>query len=214
MRVITLYAYCVFFDIDQNSNCTDDFLSEQTLQSIVQNSLQSDKAPMFDELNDTQSNRLHIIPDMTLTSTGLLTKWTFAAKFNHNIDGEAESSWPELQIWRKSRESGNQYTKISGSSMEPRPTGYLNVFEYDLSEHPVEVKAGDVLGVYQPGLEDAQYTLGFVAAGNSIDAPTNYIVHDVDSSKQNFNIVDKHEERSLLPLVFAQIQGNRNSINK
>ena len=205
--MITFYV----FNTDQNSSCAEGFLSDQTLQTIVQNSLQGDKAPTFDELNNTQSNRLHLIPNsMIITSTGLLTKWTFAAKFNHNVYGEAESSWPELQIWRKPRESVNQYTKISGSSMEPRPTGYLNVFEYDVSEHPIEVKYGDVLGVYQPGLEDAQYTLGFVAAGNNIDAPTNYIVHDVDSSKQNFNIVDKHEERSLLPLVFAQIQGNRN----
>ena len=92
--------------------------------------------------------------------------------------------------------------------MEPRQTtGYLNVYEYDLSEHPIEIKAGDVLGVYQPNSEDAQYTLGFLSEGSSIDIPTKNIMYNVDSSTEDFDIVEEHEELSMLPLVFAQIQG-------
>ena len=166
--------------------------------------------PVFDQLSGTHSSRLHVIPNMMIATSGLLTKWTFAAKFKH--DGE-EGSWPELQIWRKSSESANQYTKIGETSMEPRPvSGYLNVFEYDLSEHPIEVKAGDVLGVYQPDLEDAQYMLGLLAEGSDIEIPTNYIVYDVDSSIEEFNIINEHEEHFLLPLIFAQIQGKRATV--
>ena len=96
--------------------------------------------------------------------------------------------------------------------MEPRPVpGYLNVFEYDLSEHPIEVKAEDVLGVHQFDLENGQYTLGFLADSSDdgiIDITTNYIMYDVDSTIQEFDIIDKHEQ-FLLPLIFAQIQGKR-----
>jgi hypothetical protein len=152
---------------------------------------------------------------MMIATSGLLTKWTFAAKFNHN-GKEGGESWPELQIWRKFGESRTQYTKISGTSMEPRPVnGYLNVFEYDLSEHPIEVKMGDVLGVYQSNLEDAQYLLGFLAESSDdgiIDISTNYIMYGVDSlTIQEFNIIGK-DEQLLLPLIFAQIQGKENCL--
>ena len=166
---------------------------------MIISSLQSDQAPKFERLND--ASRLHIIPNMTFTSLGMLTKWTFAAKFNH--DGVADS-WPELQIWR--RESENRYTKNNGSSMEPRHTGYLNVFEYDLTENAIEVRAGDVFGIYQPA-SGAQYLFEFLAVNDDYMAPTNYIMHGVDPSMEEFNILDVQEERPLHPLVFAQITG-------
>ena len=190
-------------------------MSEQTLKLIAQSSQRSE--PIFEQpmTNAAHSSRLQIIPSMIISTSGLLTKWTFAAKFNHNGQ-EEEQSWPELQIWRKSAaESATQYTKISGIRMEPRPVpGYLNVFEYDLSDNPTEVKAGDVLGVYQSDLEDAQYTLGFLADSSGsdiiIDITTNYIMYDVDSTIQEFDIIDK-DEQLLLPLIFAQIQGKSNN---
>ena len=123
---------------------------------IINSSIRHNKTAVFEKLIGT--DQLHIIPNMTITASGELTKWIFAANFNH--DGES-ATWPELQIWRRFGESGMQYRKIIGTSMRPRGTGYLNVFEYDLSEHPTEVKAGDVLGVYQPGPE-AQYHIEFV----------------------------------------------------
>ena len=185
-------------------------MSEQTIKLIAQSSQRSE--PVFEQsiTNAAHSSQLQIIPSMMISTSGLLTKWTFAAKFNHN--GE-ERSWPELQIWRKSAaESATQYAKISGTRMEPRPVpGYLNIFEYDLSEHPIEVKAEDVLGVHQSDLENAQYTLGFLAESSdddNIDITTNYIMYDVDSTIQEFDIIDKHEQ-FLLPLIFALIQGKR-----
>ena len=209
-------VYTLFYVLDQNSSCTEGFLSEQTLEMIAQSSRQNSQAPLpvFEEFNThLHSNRLHIIPDMMITASGLLTKWIFAAKFKY--DGK-EESWPELQIWRKSSESGNQYIKISGTSMEPRSVaGYLNVYEYDLSakKSQVEVKAGDVLGVYQPNSDDTQYTLGFLSEGSSIDIPANYIIYGVDESVQEFNInINKHEKQFLLPLVLAQIQGKRSTV--
>lgn len=199
---------------DQNSSCTEGFLSDQALRMIATPSFQESN-PVFEHSVSTSSahsSRQHIIPSMMIATSGLLTKWMFAARFNHN--GE-EGSWPELQIWRKSSESGTQYTKISGTSMEPRPiTGYLNVYEYDLSKNPIEVKAGDVLGIYQPDLEDTQYMLGFLADSsvddNIIDVSTNYIMYDVDLPMQEVNIMDRGvQSQDLLPLIFAEIQGKR-----
>ena len=98
--------------------------------------------------------------------------------------------------------------------MEPRPiTGYLNVYEYDLSKNPIEVKAGDVLGIYQPDLEDTQYMLGFLAdssVDDIVDVSTNYIMYDVDLPMQEVNIMDGYvQSQDLLPLIFAEIQGKR-----
>ena len=73
-----------------------------------------------------------------------------------------------------------------------------------LSTQLIEVNVGDVLGVYQPNSEDAQYTLGFLSEGNNIDIPTDYIMYDVDPSTRNFDIVDEHEELSMLPLVLLK----------
>ena len=90
--------------------------------------------------------------------------------------------------------------------MEPRHTGYLNVFEYDLTENPIEVQAGDVFGVYQPA-SGAQYLFEFLAVNDDNMAPTNYIMHGVDTTVEEFKILDVQEERPLHPLVFAQISG-------
>lgn len=185
-------------------------MSERTL-SLIAKSYKANPTLVFDNASMTE-DQLHIIPDMTIASSGLLTKWSFAARFKYDEDlNEGLQSFPELQIWRKSSESGNTYVKIAGTSMKPRPTGYLNVFEYDISNDPVEVKAGDVLGVYQPSFEDTSYSLAFVAVSDTIDyVPTNYIVREEDlPSQQVFHLRDGRVEQSqLLPLVFAEIRGN------
>ena len=171
---------------------------------IVNSSLQNSPAPSFARLNST--SRLHIIPNMTLTSPGSLIKWTFAAKFNHN---GRDNKWPEMQIWRRVNEAEMRYRKVAGTSMEPRHTGYLNVFEYNLVENPIKVESGDVLGIYEPNSE-AQYSLEFLADSeiSTTAAKTNYIMYGVNRLRvKEYNITDKHVERLLVPMVFAHIQG-------
>ena len=41
-------------------------------------------------------------------------------------------------------------------------------------------------------------------------SPTNYVIHEMDLLNLNeFETTNMHEERQLIPLVFAHIKGNR-----
>ena len=182
-------------------------MNEKTLETIVDSSLlQYNKTAKFTRLND--ASHLHIVRNMTITSPGLLTKWTFAAKFNNKVKTD---NWPELQIWRRYKNDDTRYKKVAGTSVKPRHTGYLNVFEYDLSDDPIKVETGDVFGVYQPRNTKAQYSLQFLTANDGSEAaPINYIINAVNPLLlEEVNISDRLEERSLLPLVFAEIKGTR-----
>ena len=198
------YIYCKTSSTcaDQNSSCTHGFLNDKTLEIIINSSLlQYNQLPMFERSNET--GLMFIVTNMTLTAPGLLTKWTFATKYNHNVKAE---NWPELQIWKKYKNDETRYTKVAGTSMKPRRTGYLNVFEYDLSYDPIKVESG----VYQPGA-DAQYSLQFLVANEGgVVAPINYVYITSNSLLlENIDITERHEERSLVPLVFAEIKGTK-----
>ena len=192
----------------QNASCLEGFLKEEIFAFAA--FLQPPKTEIA-KLNNSES-ALRLFLNMTIATSGTLIKWTFAAKFNH--EGE-EDKWPELQIWRRLGESGFQYKKIAGTRMKPEPTGYLNLYKYDLtaSEKPVQVLAGDVFGVYQPGAQESQYTVEFLASMDT-SAPTNYIIHDPDTHElDEVDIVDTQhgfEEMALVPMVHAQIEGKNN----
>ena len=166
--------------------------------------------PIAQPGNSSEGTELRLFVNMTVATTGTLTKWTFAAKFHHD---RGKDGWPELQIWRKSGESS--YNKIAGTRTEPKPTGYLNVYEYDLTklEQTIEVMAGDVLGVYQSDVQESQFSLQFLAPSGS--APTNYIIHGPEVDE--VDVVDiqhsSYEEMALVPMVYAQIEGKYFNIN-
>ena len=68
-------------------------------------------------------------------------KVAIAAKFNHTVP----YGWPVLQVWRQ-----NDSTSVNGSfyavnitQREPKPTGYLNVFECDTSDKEFVVHPGE-----------------------------------------------------------------------
>ena len=170
---------------------------------IVNSSLlQYNETPKFERLSET--GHVHIVTNMTITSSGLLTKWIFAAKFNNEVKAE---NWPELQIWRQYQHESTRYNKVAGTSMKPIHTEHLNVFEYDLSNDPIKVESGDIFGVYQPGTE-AQYSVQFLAVNYSgAAAPINYIINAVNP--EDIDITERQEERSLVPLVFAEIKGTK-----
>ena len=75
---------------------------------------------------------------MPLTQSGPLQKLIIAAEF----DVTASAGWPELQIIRNATD-----VVFTTNTTEPKPTGYLNVYEYDVSNDMFEVKAGDMLNI-------------------------------------------------------------------
>ena len=73
-----------------------------------------------------------------LNDSGSLIKFIIAAKFNHNDP----SGWPILQIRRR----GNV---TAMTQLEPRPTGYLNVFEFEPLS--ADIQPGDVVCIKSSG---------------------------------------------------------------
>ena len=94
-------------------------------------------------LNDAQS--------MPISESGLLVKFFIAAKFNHTIS----SGWPLLQIRRiqiKMNGSSDSlyFSQVFSTTMEPIPTGYLNVFEYDVQNMSFNIQQDDIIQVFWP----------------------------------------------------------------
>ena len=115
-----------------SSSCAVGFLNRQSLNQIVD-------APRDDSIHRSLRFRwqgTHL--SMPLTGSGRLVRFIIAAKHDHSIP----SGWPTLQVRR--RVGNNSHKVVAMTTLEPRQTGYLNVFEYNLS---AEVQSGDVVCV-------------------------------------------------------------------
>ena len=90
---------------------------------------------------------------MQFRTSGILKKWTFAGTFNFTL-----SDLLKFQIWRRD-DSRFGYYIVNETRAEPKPTGYLNVYEIALPESPpVFVEDGDVVGIYLPEEGESRYT--------------------------------------------------------
>ena len=110
-------------------------------------------------LHDSSSHQF-IVPAMNFStlSSGILKKWTFAGTFNFAL-----SDLLKFQIWRRD-DSRFGYYIVNETRAEPKPTGYLNVYEIALPESPpVFVEDGDVVGIYLPEEGESRYSLAYVA---------------------------------------------------
>ena len=77
-----------------------------------------------------------------LTQFGTLRKMIIAARFNIMIP----VGWPELQIIRNAN-NGTSYVAFTTDTTEPKPTGYLSVYEYDLTGTEFNIQDGDKLNI-------------------------------------------------------------------
>ena len=118
---------------------------------------------------------------MPLNETGRHIKFVIAAKFNH----DAPSGWPVLQI-RKTVSSDNVTTLVmTRLDLEPRPTGYLNVFEYDLL--PADVQPGDVVRIQPQSYEQQRYLLAYQTLSNPLQ-PQVYINMSTNNEGASFSL--------------------------
>jgi hypothetical protein len=111
------------------------FLKNESLQVIVDAPRDSSNSFNFTPAT-TQS--------MPIKESGLLVKFFIAAKFNHTIS----SGWPIIQIRRRTHT--NNFSQVFSTAMEPRPTGYLNVFEYDVQKMEFDIQHNDLIRVFWP----------------------------------------------------------------
>jgi hypothetical protein len=153
------------------------FLNEQSLR-IVWSASRYCQAPLYfpgiitSDLNST---------NLYLTQSGPLRRVVIAAKLN----ATAHVGWPKLQIMRMNMHHDTYDTIASTTdTIEPRPTEYLNVYEYELIS--VTVQIYDVLVISWHGdiSQPAQirFSLAYYINNNGIRVPmVSIVVGDYDS---------------------------------
>ena len=120
------------------------FLKNESLKLIV------DAPRNCNSFNFTLNNA----QSMPISESGLLVKFFIAAKFNHTIS----SGWPLLQIRRiqtkvnemNGSSDSSYFSQVFSTTMEPIPTGYLNVFEYDVQNMSFNIQQDDIIRVFWP----------------------------------------------------------------
>ena len=118
--------------------------------------------------------------------------WTFAAQYRASA-----TQYPELQVWRET--TTGRYVKVGNTSnMEPIQTAYLNVYEYVL-DPPLQVLAGDVLGIYQPPSANSRLHLLFLENSSYVNWYT-----DVSEPQDSFMVTSS--QRNFLPLVTVSFE--------
>ena len=116
------------------------FLKKKSLRVIVD-------APRDSGISNSFDFRLTNIQSMPINESGLLAKFFIAAKFDHT----SPSGWPVLQIRRRIFTNDASYlSQPFSTTMEPRPTGYLNVFEYDVRNMAFDFQHSDLIRVFWP----------------------------------------------------------------
>ena len=149
-----------------SQQCTKGFLNEQSLRMIVE-------APrdVYDYRSFSFPGIPHLDMSMPFTQSGPLRKMIIAAKFNISV----RVSWPELQVIRNGSACAN-------FSTEPKPTGYLNVYEYDLSNTNFNVQAEDTLNISWHGnasaVDSTRFSLAYYQNGTSPTTPMVSVVVD------------------------------------
>ena len=122
--------------IDPEWECAVGFLKEQSLWLIMAEPRTSSPSVSFYNLHTGYLGIPHrqqaMSTSIMITQSGPLLRMIIVAEFN-----VTESfGWPELQIIRN--ETGIVFTT---GDIQPKPTGYLNVYEYNLSTRlPFRVK--------------------------------------------------------------------------
>ena len=168
-------------------NCTQGFITRERL---------ADEALLIGNFVDPDRNRIGIqliMPGMTFTRNGSVVRWTFVARYRASA-----TQYPELQVWREN--TTGRYVKVgSTGNMEPAQTAYLNVYEYVL-DPPLQVLAGDVLGIYQPSSNSSRIHLSFLSDLNFVNWYT-----DVSEPQDSFMVAGS-QTNDVLPLVAVSFE--------
>ena len=132
----------------------------------------------------TIERRQQISPEMNFTCNGTITKWIIGAD---SFFGTNRHLYPELQVWRNI--VNDTYRKISGTYIFfPFADLENRIYEYS-GFTPIEVKAGDILGVFTP--EDS-YSRIFLLSERGSNRPAQYYhsLSDSTLSSSNIDVID------------------------
>jgi hypothetical protein len=115
------------------------FLNEQSLRMIVEapRNMYDIKSFSFPEIS-----YLGMSMPVNHGQSGPLKKIVIAARFDIHVP----VGWPELQIIRGAS-NGTSNIALTTNTMEPKPTGYLNLYEYNLTAINFNTQIGDTLNI-------------------------------------------------------------------
>ena len=121
----------------------------------------------------------HQAMSMQFTRSGALRKMVIAARFDIHVP----VGWPELQIIRIAND-GISNIVFTTNTMEPKPTGYLNLYEYDLITIGFNIQSGDVLNISWHGnllrRDQIRFSLAYHNNGTSLVPMVSIVVGDCD----------------------------------
>ena len=162
----------------------------------------SETPPSVTAKNDM---RQQITPSMRFTCNGVITKWIFGAEWSNQV---AIIQHPELQVWRDI--GNNTYKKVHETKLRNISQNDNRTYEYG-NFQPIEVKVGDIFGMYVPPVSLS--TLQLLSEGR--DAPTNYYlplsqetVIDITPSAPPFMQQNYHPLVSGIKLHSALLRSN------
>ena len=172
------YYYDLHSAAAPEQECAVGFLDEKSLQKIVGSAGTYPSVLLYSYT--PSSGTPQPATSMSLTRSGPLKKVIIAAEFDVTVS----NGWPELQIIRNVTD-----VVFTTNTTEPKPTGYLNVYEYDISTDMFEVKAGDVFSISwhtNAGQPDRnRFSLTYYNNGTSSEKPMVSIVVGVCDSETN-----------------------------
>ena len=170
------------------------FLNEQSLRIVLSASRYSQPPLHFPGIIMSESVNLQ------LTQSGRLRRIVIAAKFN----ATAHVGWPKLQIMRINMEQ-NTYDIVASTTntTEPRPTGYLNVYEYEFN-NSVTVQIGDEVAISWHGNvsqpDQIRYSLAYYNVSSGSRVPmVSIVVGDCgpETDRLTLNTLQQCEEMNI-----------------
>ena len=141
----------------------------------------------------TIDRQQQISPEMNFTCNGTITKCIIGADSFFDVNRHL---YPELQVWRN---IGNDtYVKISGTYIFfPFAALENRVYEYS-GFTPIQVQAGDILGVFIPDNGNSRIIL-LSEGGSSPPAQYYHYLSDSTLSSSNIDMIDF--ENNIPPLT-------------
>ena len=141
-----------------------------------------------------------IIPGISFTCTGTLTKWIIGARRTPT----QATSHLQLQIWRR-RGSSNTYDRTTFSDITVlNVTDDLNVYEY-IPNPPLQFQPNDILGLYQPHRNDTQVVVYYQTEGG----PRNFVHFHRNLPVTSQSTTEEGVDTDL-PLVTVEVNGKLN----
>ncbi len=142
-----------------------------------------------------------IIPALSFTCNGSVSKWIFAGEIKNDRSGLLQ-----LQIWRKqstgngdptAAPSSEVYERIDSVDVNITTEGDSGV--YSVVTGSSDFRIGDVLGIFEPG--DTQTELYYIS--DDTHGPINYIQY-TQTGPCEFSTSGKSQQNTM-PLITAEI---------